>query len=95
MARTTIRLDAQNPRLQEALRTRAEALGNLVLADLKLATPVDTGQLRNAWEIKINDDGFTITNEEEYATRIDEGTSLQAPAGIVDPVLAKYNLRRT
>ena len=95
MARTTIRLDSQNPRLQEALMTRAEALGDLVLADLRLATPVDTGRLRDSWEIRMNDDGFTITNAEDYATSIDDGSSSQAPAGIVDPVLAKYNLRRT
>lgn len=57
-------------------------------------TPVDTGRLRNNWQItpnaKIGQKLF-ITNNLPYAKRIEDGYSKQAPAGMVKVTIAEFD----
>ena len=75
---------------------------NDLFSELIQITPVDTGALKGAWDLKKNDsDSWTLSNNMEYATIIFDGYrivagkaigSKQLPAGKFDAVLAKYNI---
>jgi len=62
-------------------------------------TPIDTGALREAWNMERTGDTWHISNNMEYASIIFDGRRLVAgqwygsewlPGGI-DPILMKYN----
>ena len=100
----TVRVGALNTRERNSARKASiaavETLSARIEGDIILATPVDTGALRNAWQREVVTPrstivGFEITNDTVYAQRVDDGSSAQASQGIVDPVLSKYGLRRT
>jgi hypothetical protein len=59
-----------------------------VLQALIDITPVDTGFCQSNWEMDVEDDRATFTNDTEYASYLDEGWSSQAPRGMTGPVLA-------
>ena len=71
-----------------------------LLAELTANTPVDTAQLKGAWNISKKDDySWVLSNNMEYASIIFEGRrlvagkyygSLQLVDGI-DPILEKWN----
>jgi len=70
-----------------------------LFAELQRKTPVDTGALRQAWEVTQKGDTWTISNNLVYASVIFDGRqivngkaqgSLQLIEGIV-PILDKYN----
>ena len=73
---------------------------NDLFSEIVSSTPVDTGALKGAWNLKDNgDNSWTISNNMEYASIIFDGYrivagkaygSKQLPAGI-NPVLSKYN----
>ena len=93
----TVRVDLL--RIREKVRRAALAelipLAFSIVRDFRSASPVNTGRLRDSWGISnISARGFTIRNSAPYAQEVDEGSSRRAPAGIVDPVLARYGLRR-
>lgn len=75
-------------------------VANDLLSEFITVTPVDTGSLKGAWDIKKIKDGWRIGNNLEYASVIFDGRRLVAgkwygskklPNGL-DPILAKYNL---
>lgn len=58
-------------------------------ADLIANTPVDSGALRNAWDIDL--DNCTISNNQPYALKVMEhGHSKQAPRGTLTDLIDKY-----
>lgn len=64
---------------------------------LKLVTPVDTGEARSGWEFRINRttggyyDG-TILNNVEHIVYLNDGHSSQAPQYFIEQVLSKIGL---
>lgn len=65
-----------------------------VHADCVLATPVDTGQARQGWEVTTPttayEDGI-VENNVSYIGHLNDGHSNQAPAGFVDTIVQKHS----
>ena len=76
--------DDLNTALVEDVRTK---VGADLMAGLILATPVDTGQARNGWQIDTAGGQTTVENRVPYINRLNEGHSKQAPAGFVENVI--------
>ena len=68
------------------------------LADVKLATPVDTGRARNSWsntpdfigEDSNEHDIFEVTNSAPYIEYLNGGSSRQAPAMFIESSFLRY-----
>lgn len=59
--------------------------------DLIMNTPVDTGALRNAWQIDDTTNLIVISNQLPYAMRVmEDGHSKQAPAGTLTTIINKH-----
>jgi HK97 gp10 family phage protein len=67
-----------------------------LLEDAKAGTPVDTGNLRDNWEIKTSDKQGEVTNDLPYASAVEYGTSRQKPKRMLTKALirAKENLAK-
>ena len=60
--------------------------------ELRKATPIDTGEAQDGWEIDKPlslDDVAKITNEVEHIVYLNQGSSEQAPAYFVEQTLVK------
>ena len=69
-------------------------MGLDLFADLVLATPVDTGELRNGWQIETTADETVIENRVPYAlTLMEHGHSKQAPSGTLSNIIDKVAKR--
>ena len=68
--------------LSEELKTTARA-----------KTPIRTGNARRNWQDKKSKTGFTVENKVPYIERLDQGSSKQAPRGIVGPTLTEIKRR--
>jgi hypothetical protein len=42
--------------------------------DVRSATPVKTGKLRDGWRADVTDDDAEVSNDVDYAEHVDEGT---------------------
>ena len=71
-----------------------------LMSELVSVTPVDTGQLKGAWDLQKTSEGWRISNNMQYASILFDGRrivsgkeygSKQLPQGI-QPVLEKYNI---
>lgn len=74
--------------LQDAVdRTSKEKLvsesNNLVNA-LKANTPVDTGAARDNWKVSRTGDSAVISNDRNYISELNGGSSQQAPAHFIE-----------
>lgn len=54
-----------------------------MVAKLRAATPVDTGEARAGWQIA----GNAIVNDVDHISNLNEGTSKQAPARFIERTL--------
>ena len=57
-----------------------------LVAALKAATPVDTGEARDGWHITKNG----ISNDVEHIETLNQGTSQQAPSYFVEKTLLSH-----
>ena len=63
--------------------------------NLRAATPIRSGQARNSWikygrnPLKTGRKETVLRNTVDYADRLDDGYSSQAPSGIVKPALQR------
>lgn len=77
--------------IEEFATQEARKIATDMYADLVLNTPVDTGALRNAWELDTNAANPSVSNTMPYANRVMEmGHSKQAPAGTLSSIIDKY-----
>ncbi|MFN9476473.1 hypothetical protein [Acidovorax sp.] len=85
---------------EEFMKAFIQALGEETFQVMHDRTPIDTGKARKGYSLKVNTDGFDVTNYEDHIVALDEGHSQQAPQGmnqltlqempsIVERVLAK------
>lgn len=66
---------------------------DLMLSDLKSATPVDTGNARDSWRKTIGPNGsFIIENDAEYIQILNQGTSKQAPERFIEATVLQYGV---
>jgi hypothetical protein len=75
-------VEKQVAELSEELKTTARA-----------KTPIRTGNARRNWQDKKSKTGFTVENKVPYIERLDQGSSKQAPRGIVGPTLTEIKRR--
>ena len=64
-----------------------------MLNELVEATPVDTGKARDSWNITHTGNPSSpaiISNEVPYISRLNEGSSKQAPAHFVERIALKF-----
>jgi len=54
-----------------------------LVAKLKIATPIDTGNARDSWHIQ----NKNIINDAEYISDLNEGHSPQAPAKFIEKTI--------
>lgn len=82
-----------NKKTEEKSLKVFRAVGFEMFGRIVKRTPVDTGRLRNNWQItdgvKLGDKLF-ITNNLPYAKRIEDGYSAQAPAGMVKVTVNEF-----
>jgi hypothetical protein len=57
-----------------------------LVADLKEATPVDTGRARDGWKYE----NSAITNDVEYIEKLNSGSSAQAPSHFIETTLLRH-----
>jgi hypothetical protein len=70
------------------------AVGLNMFGRIVKRTPVDTGRLRNNWQMTSNvqlGQRLFITNNLPYAQRIEDGYSQQAPAGMVKVTINEFD----
>jgi len=56
-------------------------------------TPIRSGQARRGWTQRGQGATTTVQNSVPYIGRLDQGTSRQAPTGIIKPTLAEVSKR--
>ncbi len=77
-------------RVDQALDQALDIVGPRVLQDLMDATPVASGELRDAWAMTPIDGGLLFQNTAEHARWVLEGTGIFGPIGApIRPVTAK------
>ena len=87
------------PLFKERVKVRVMNKALKVLSQVKIAMPVDTGAARARWGVpgasgglwEVLDDGLTVIQGAqlepfEYIERLNEGSSMQAPAGFLDTI---------
>jgi hypothetical protein len=57
---------------------------DLLLHNLKLATPVDTGLARDSWLLEKGKESNVLSNPVEYIEHLNNGSSKQAPAYFIE-----------
>lgn len=90
-----------NPQVRRILNEKVRKHSLMVLRNVKIAMPVDTGAARARWGVAeapggiwdTRNNGLTIEQGAklepyEYIERLNEGSSRQAPAGFIDSVVA-------
>jgi hypothetical protein len=96
------RAATMSPAVKGVARNRVKIVALRVVGRVKIQMPVDTGAARARWGIpgapggiwQEEDDGLTITQGAgvepyEYIERLNEGSSMQAPAGFLDAIAFK------
>lgn len=62
-------------------------LGLDLLSGLQVATPVDTGEARNSWQLGGSGALTHVQSDSPYMGRLNDGHSKQAPAGFIENVI--------
>lgn len=92
MLKINVAIDLKS--LQKELSTAhqkvAEQEVNKLVAELKDATPVDTGAARDAWKVDKLNGKFTIVNDQPYVSDLNEGHSQQAPAHFIEQTVLNH-----
>lgn len=73
--------DALQNEVTEALIT----IGQSAFSDMESNTPVRTGFLKSRWNMRQSQTGFEITNDCEYASFVEFGTSRMEPRNFITP----------
>jgi hypothetical protein len=65
-------------------------ISNLILYELKLQTPVDTGEARASWTKHMEKDKLVLENDENYIFYVNSGTSRIAPRNFIERVCLQF-----
>lgn len=82
-----ITIDSIKTQLNEAVRKGLNSEMNVLVRDLKEATPVHTGRAKDGWY----HNGNSIQNDVDYVKYLNEGTSKQAPAHFIEQTLLAHD----
>lgn len=67
-----------------AIRNIRDSQVNKLVANLKAATPVDTGHARDSWSSNSSVEKNEIVNTAQYIEYLNQGSSPQAPAHFIE-----------
>lgn len=73
--------------LQKAVEATVSSTAEVFEVAAKRNTPIRSGNARRSWQRRSNDTGFAVENRVPYIERLEQGSSKQAPRGIVRPTL--------
>ena len=76
--------------VKKASINKLEQSTDLMLADLIIETPIDTGRARSGWYKTKTTDGFKIRNDVDYIEHLNNGSSKQAPEFFIESTVMKY-----
>lgn len=77
--------------INEQSKTVLEKESKVVLTQLVLETPVDTGRAQAGWELNVNNDkSVSIVNDVPYIEALNNGHSQQAPAHFVENIALQH-----
>lgn len=87
--------------IEDAMDKVIAEVGRVCLERVKERTPVRTGYARSRWGLEVGSHDFTLNNDAEYISYLEDGSSDQAPSGmlaitmmevpdITDAAVAKY-----
>lgn len=79
--------------LQKELGRFVEEVMSDTLDVARSKTPIRSGQARRAWKKTGRGQGSRIENRTPYIGRLDQGSSRQAPNGIIKPTLDEVSKR--
>jgi hypothetical protein len=75
--------------LRNELKSLVSGLADEVESIAKSNTPIKTGNARNNWKKSVSPDTFVVSNRVPYIQRLEDGSSKQAPRGIIGPTLTQ------
>ena len=85
--------------IERSIERAVDSLFSDINTESRKITPIRTGYARSQWrrtgKYRLGDTGVQVENTAPYIAILDDGSSRQAPAGIVQPVLNKLLRRRT
>jgi len=73
--------------LQKAVEATVSSTAKVFQVAAKKNTPIRSGNARRNWNKKTRQEGFAVENRVPYIERLEQGSSKQAPRGIVRPTL--------
>jgi len=73
--------------LQKTVEATVENTAEVFEVAAKRNTPIRSGNARRNWQRRSSDTGFAVENRVPYIERLEQGSSKQAPRGIVRPTL--------
>ena len=73
--------------LQKAVEATVESTAEVFQQSAKKNTPIRSGNARRNWNKSTRSEGFSVENRVPYIERLEQGSSKQAPRGIVRPTL--------
>lgn len=84
--------DSLKSQLSREVRREATKVSRQVLAQMREATPVDTGRARSGWNASTPDRNgrFVLSNSVPYIGALNAGHSRQAPQRFIEGVALKF-----
>lgn len=79
--------DVINKSLQKTLQMTMQQVADEVQKAAESKTPVKTGYTRSQWTNKVSKSDFEVANRVPWIERLEQGSSKQAPRGIIGPTL--------
>jgi len=96
MIKINIKIDIRSVEkdLKRILAERKLKASVELLNSLKGATPIDTGAARDAWKIEQHGNKTIISNDKDYISELNMGSSVQAPSHFIErTVLEQKNVK--
>jgi hypothetical protein len=87
-------LNNANKAIQRKVDRLVEKVSDDVLVVARDKTPIRLGKARNGWKKRKLTKGAVIENRVIYIDKLDQGSSRQAPRGIVGPTIAEIKRRK-
>jgi hypothetical protein len=90
----TIRFEGKT-KLKKKLQGVIDEMTRDLTEEIRKTTPIDTGKARRGWRRTMTPKGASIHNSVDYVSHLENGSSRQAPKGMIQPAINKIeaNLR--
>jgi hypothetical protein len=76
--------------IDKVSKTELQKEANMIVTQLVMATPVDTGLARESWTSKEGKNKIIIENDVPYIEHLNNGSSKQAPSHFVEQIALQH-----